>query len=788
MPVLFLNVEDGRLESQLPGHLQRVRIGDLHPGLEPSSKYFLGLVSQSYPLTKLGNGRVSMKAILEKPESEPVSSEVGAINIFAFGKLAEECAKRVHIGDSLAITGFKIVRSPSGNKDGRYYCQLELDDESASSVYICKSEDALAEQAESTGPKQKYIYTPLDQLKKNTVVNVFGVVTFFKPPLCSKGTDYYSLITITDQSSVKLTCMLFSGNPDFLPKVFKNGDIVRFHRLRIKEYKNEKQGSTSAGFSSLVFDGTPGAPVIPRTSSKTFCFSEEDHRTVEVLRSWACSQVSSSRSSVILSAVQPATFLDLTCQLVGKAEVDSCSFLLKVWDGTKFQYPQKVCVVNGAVEGDPRVIHQLRNLTVDILVFDNHAQEAKSLAVGSYLSIYNLHAKCHTSCDDDAKIPCIEFQLHGGTGFGRGIAVLPQNSYCVQELQRRLGAVDPQDYQDLEGISSLEFNDTLNEPSDRESLSTSTNQDFFPTRPIERCQQSSATVLTAHQHVRTTELHIIKKSTAPQKYRIRAKLTYFEPQVLSKSVKLHCPKCNSLLEIPDEEDLNFVLQDCAAMAQNQSLPNTALYNSFLWTRENQEEKIAVHFFKKENWSTPQETMIMIEGGSLQEMYKLSGQFHSVIPVRSEKEHLFLTNLSVPYLFQGKHCYYGCKQCSRPKSLEGLFVLMKSDSYEPDAVAAVLGIVPLQYVVIMKFTFSDGTGSLDAYLWNCSEQFFQIQASEILVNDAMQEKLHDVMNILCPSRAKLDDHPWLECCIRSYNNKDETKPGVLYQIFDTVFAE
>lgn len=787
MPMVFLNVDDGGLESQLPGHLQRVRLNDLRPGMEPSSKYFLGLVSQSYPLTKLGNGRVSLKAILEEPESEPSSSKVGAINIFVFGNLAEECAKRVRKGGTLAITGFKIVKSPSANKDGRHHCQLELDGDNDSSVYICKSDATLAEQAESSGPKQKYIYTPLDQLIKNTVVNVFGVVTFFKPPLCSKGSDYYSLITITDRSNVKLTCMLFSGNPESLPKIFKNGDIVRFHRLRIKEYKNEKQGSASAGFSSLVFDGTPGAPVIPRTSSKTFCFSEEDNKTVEVLRSWACSPVSSSRSSVMLSAVQPATYFDLTCQLVGKAEVDSCSFLLRVWDGTKCLYPQKVCVGNGTMEGDPGIIHQLRNLTIDILVFDNHAQEAKSLKIGSYLTIYNLHAKCHTPCDE-AKIPCLEFQLHGGTRFARGIAVIPENNYYVQELLRRLGAVDPQDYQDLEGISSLEINDTLNELSCREALSTSTNQDFIPARSIERCQQSSATVLTAHQHMKTTPLHIIKKSTAPQKYRIRAKLSHFEPEVLSQSVKLHCPKCNFLQEVPDEEDLNFILQDCAAMTQHQSLPN-ALYDSFLWTRENQEEeKIAVHFLKKENWSTPQETMIMIEGGTLQEMYTLSGQFHSVIPVRSEKERLFLANLSVPYLFQGKQCYYGCKQCSSPKTLEGLHVLMKSDSYKPDAVAAVLGIVPLQYVVIMKFTFSDGTGSLDAYLWNCSEQFFQIQASEILVNDAIQEKLHDVMNILCPSRAKLDDHPWLECCIRSYNNTDETKPSVLYQIFDTVFAE
>lgn len=53
-------------------------------------------------------------------------------------------------------------------------------------------------------------------------------------------------------------------------------------------------------------------------------------------------------------------------------------------------------------------------------------------------------------------------------------------------------------------------------------------------------------VLTDHQDLNNTELKTILNSTAPQQYRIRAKLRTYKPQKLYQSIKLHCSKCNSL--------------------------------------------------------------------------------------------------------------------------------------------------------------------------------------------------------------------------------------------------
>lgn len=100
-------------------------------------------------------------------------------------------------------------------------------------------------------------------------------------------------------------------------------------------YKNETQGITSSGFASLTFEGTLGAPVIPRTSSRYFNFTTEDHKMVETLRTWASVHIPPSSTLVKLCDVQSMQYFDLTCQLLGKAQVDGASFLLKVWNSTR---------------------------------------------------------------------------------------------------------------------------------------------------------------------------------------------------------------------------------------------------------------------------------------------------------------------------------------------------------------------------------------------------------------------------------------------------------------------
>ncbi|XP_057406322.1 protection of telomeres protein 1 isoform X2 [Balaenoptera acutorostrata] len=788
MPLELIKEVKGVPEVDLLSKLHKVDFRYLQPGCDYSRKYIEGKLSLISSLTYGGNRRAVLKIGLQEQENS--NSEINTISVLFFGKLAKDCAKVFYEGDTIAVAGFVILSaSSSTSRDGKLCLFLKASEDFKSTVYVyVKSVRDFSTESMSLVPATHYVYTPLNQLKSGMIVNVYGVVKFFKPPYLSKGTDYCSVVTIVDQTHVKLTCLFFSGNYEALPMIYKNGDIVRFHRLKIQVYKKETQGITSSGFASLTFEGTLGAPIIPRTSSKCFNFTAEDHKMVEALRVWASTHISPSSTLVKLCDVQPMQYFDLTCQLLGKAEVDGASFLLKVWDGTKTPFPSwRVLIQDLVLEGDLSHIHRVQNLTIDILVYDNHVQVAKSLKVGSFLRIYSLHTKLQSvNSENLATFLALEFHLHGGTSYGRGIRVLPESNSDVDQLKKVLESVDLPANQCLDGICQSEHEDSFSNISSSGSVSL---------YEVERCQQLSATnfsnliqkffiVLTDYQYLEKTPLCAILKQKAPQQYRIRAKLRSYKPRRLFQSVKLYCLKCHSLQEVPHEGDLDIILQEGATKTPDSKLQNTSLYDSKIWTTKDQgERKVAVHFVKN-NGILPlsNDCLILIEGGTLNEICKLSNKFHSVIPVRSGHEDLEVLDLSAPFLIQGKIHHYGCKQCSSLRPIQNLNSLVDKTSWIPSSVAEVLGIVPLQHVFVMTFTLDDGTGVLEAYLMD------SIPASEVLMNDGLQQSMDMIMDMFCPPGVKIDAYPWLECFIKSYNVTSGAEQQICYQIFDTTVAE
>ncbi|XP_039095629.1 protection of telomeres protein 1 isoform X2 [Hyaena hyaena] len=730
MPLELIKEVNGVPEVELLSELSKVDFRSLQPGCDYSKKYIQGKLSTISSLTSGGNRTAVLKIALQEQENS--DSEINTINVLFFGKLAKDCAKVFYEGDTIAVAGFTVLSaSSSTSRDGKHCLFLKAFEDFRSTVYVyVKSVRDFSTESMTLVPTAHYIYTPLNQLKGGTIVNVYGVVKFFKPPYLSKGTDYCSVVTIVDQTNVKLTCLLFSGNYEALPIIYKNGDIVRFHRLKIQVYKKETQGITSSGFASLTFEGTLGAPIIPRTSSKYFNFTAEDHRMVEALRVWASTHISPSSTLVKLCDVQPLQYFDLTCQLLGKAEVDGASFLLKV---------------------------------------------------GSFLRIYSLHTKLQSvNLENQATLLALEFHLHGGTSYGRGIRVLPESNSDVDQLKKVLESADLTAIHGFDGICQSEREDSFR------SLSSSGSVSLYE---VERCQQLSATILTDHYYLEKTPLCAILKQKAPQRYRIRAKLRSYKPRSLFQSVKLHCPKCHALQEVPHEGDLDIILQEGAVKTPDIKLQNTSLYDSKMWTTTDQgERKVVVHFVKN-NGILPlsSDCLILIEGGRLGEIYRLANKFHSVIPVKSGHDDLEVLDLSAPFLIQGKAHHYGCKQCSTLRPIQNLNSLVDKTPWSPSSVAEVLGIVPLQHVFVMTFTLDDGTGVLEAYLMD-SDKFFQIPASEILINDDLQQSMDMIMDMFCPSGTKIDAYPWLECLIKSYNVTSGTEQQICYQIFDTTVAE
>ncbi|KAM4748885.1 protection of telomeres protein 1 [Rhinophrynus dorsalis] len=803
MPVLLLKDVAGPMEAQLPSNLRRCLLSELELGVTQTNRCFLGRIMLIYPSTKLGNGLNLLKTVLEDPSEEISDSKIKTIDAFFYGKIAEDCEKVIRQGDTLVISGFRLAKSTSASRDGRHHCQLDIKEENGATVYIFSKPGILeAAQAKSIVPSKKYMYTPLDQLKEGTVANIFGVVKFFKPPYQSKGRDFCSIVTIVDQSDVKLKCILFSAVPEALPKIYKVGDIVRFHRIKIQSFNNEIQGINSIGFSSLVFDGSVNAPVDPKTSSKCYSFTPEDKKCVEVLRDWAANHLNTNESRVKLSDIRPVQFFDLICQVVGKAEVDKSSYLLKVWDGTKCVSPSwKVCVEDEAFEGNIDFINKLQDLIVDILVYDNHVDVAKTLKIGSYIVIHSVHAKMHTaSNENEARFCYVDFHLHGGTAYGRGISVLPEDNCDVQELQKVLDSV----HRCLDYITSIDLTSSLQSPS---------GQEFPPANVLERCQQLSVTVLNSRQKWQATPLTTVIKNKAPQKYRIRARLRSFEPQKLYQSVKLHCTKCKSLQDVPNEDDLSIILQKRANPDFIQREKSTYWYHSAVWETTNQRNRnVTIHFVKKHDiQQNPEDTLIMIEASmSSVQQEESEEETHAIPPVtqplRSQErapacvmcpgEYLASVDLQVVCLHIRIHL--NSQKYLRFSYSLGHFQFTALPFWAQHGSSGVrpgpkhqrnsaLGIEPLRYVFVMHLTLDDGTGLLSSYLWNHAEQFFQISASEIVMDDKLQARLHCIMDTLCPPSKNISEHPWLDCCIKSYNWTDGRKQQICYEIFDTVIT-
>ncbi|XP_034277273.1 protection of telomeres protein 1 isoform X1 [Pantherophis guttatus] len=770
MPLEVLSGSLRVVKNSLPNHLQKVDLEHLQLGRDYANQYIQGSFVTSYQLINLGNGTPFFKIVLQ--ESENSSSRNSSIYILIFGKLAEDCAKVVQQGDIIMVAGFNLTKST--NDPSRHGCQVEVSEEAGSTIYVCTGSSRNATGAETASMKvaPKYTYTPLNHLKNGSVVNLYGAVKFFKPPYLSKGTDYCSVVTIVDQSNVKLVCSFFKAVKDALPQIYRIGDIVRFHRIKIREFNRQMQGISGPGFSSLTFDGNVGTPVIPRTSSKTFSFTDEDRKTVEDLRIWVASNLFSLPPMKKLCDIQPPMFFEFTGKLIGKAKVDGSSYLLKVWDGTKCPFPSwNVLVKEEDLEGDESLLRRLKYLTVDVVAYDNHVHVAKLLKIGQFISMYNVHVKTHSS---ENGRDVMQFLLHGGTGHGRGIAVLPENHPDIIELKSFLDTIDL----------------ALSDDSERASPEPENSYTSLGSC-VERCQQLSVTVLTDHQHFDSTTLNTIRMSNIPQNYRIRARLVKFEPEKLYQSVKLHCPQCNSLQEIPDGTELDSVLREASATCSDSNLQSPSFCNSIVWRTENQgQRQVAVHFVThKELLQDPEDTLVFLEGGTLNEILTFTCKFKGIIPVTAKEDSLVLLDLSVPYFWEGNMQYYGCKHCSKPKAMESLGCLAskQNPSWEHTSIAQELGIVPLEYVFVMKFTLDDGTGTLDVYLLD-SKKFFQIPASKVLINTIYQENMESIMSRLCPTGRTLDDFPWLECFIKSYYVRDGTENRLCYQIFDTTVAE
>uniref|UniRef100_A0A3B4FVA2 Protection of telomeres protein 1 n=1 Tax=Pundamilia nyererei TaxID=303518 RepID=A0A3B4FVA2_9CICH len=477
----------------------------------------------------------------------------------------------------------------------------------------------------SSAKAPKYTYAKLDSLKAGSVVNVYGVVVFFKQPFKSRGTDFCSSLKITDHSNEKIGCTIFCEKLEDHPKIFRNGDIVRMHRVKAQVFNKSITLVNTFGFSVVTFDGVKGAPVEPRTSSRSFHFDPDDQRTVEELRSWAASQAlfASVTSTVPLSAVQPKAYFDLTCQLLAKAPVDTTCTLLRVWDGTRCPHTLlKVIVEPHVTEGQLSFSKERENLIADVLVYDNHVEVARKLKPGVFLRIYNLRAIAGSSTvpgltRSQLQVDHLAFHLHGGTSYGRGIGILPDNKKNVVCSSA--------------AAEGWMFND-----------------EHFSSVGWFLCSERSC----SHDMQKVT-LSEVKRSGLGRVHHVRAQLKAYEPHRLHEALKLYCSKSltvyllTQLMFEGKTKDVILLMGNNPQLLESIKAKNISNEISRLWSRNPSIIK-----------STKTPISWYLTGSTLEEMCQLMASYQNIIPVRASGGHLSLFDLSAPFLFRGRKRYYG----------------------------------------------------------------------------------------------------------------------------------
>ncbi|KAI5100446.1 protection of telomeres protein 1 isoform X2 [Silurus meridionalis] len=709
------------LDTIAPSHVQRISISNLKLTSDYVHTSVKGEVVQKGSVVSCRQRDHLLKAVIQDKETQSSDpSQHTSINVIFFGTMAKDFSQTI--------------------SQGVY----------SSNVFVPSGPDVVSSES-------RYTYVPLNELKPSrNPVNVYGVVTFFKQPFPTKGTDYCSTLKITDQSNVKVSCTIFSERLEDHPKIFQIGDIIRLHRVKAQMFNGSMTLLTTLGWSTVTFDGKIDSPIEPRTSSRTFNFGAVDKHTVEGLRQWAASQLLNKEPTVPLSSVQPKMFFDLTCQLLAKASMDTRCMLLKVWDGTQCTHPLlNVAVAPDALEGKYPQSTAQENMIANVLVYDNHVEGASKLKPGMFLRLYNLHAvpqRAPEQSADSASSLC--FHLHGGTSYGKGLCVLPSESPELQPLKRLLqSAVADED----------EVNDaTLVEAwyTPPEALGERVNEDCFTVRT---CGHTLQQVSLAH----------VKRSATPMVFHVCAKVKSYQPQNLYQCLKLFCPQCTALVEVPNDEVIAQVFQD--AMRGSQPC-------SEQWAITSTVDTISMHVSCDMIVKDTHTQLLFLQGVTLEEVCVISDAHSNVVPVRSDNGRMRLLDFSAPFLFCKDKRYFGCKRCSQSTFVEP--DVSEVEIWDQHNVAKALGVQLMQYALLMKFELVDETGTLEALIWEDAEKFFHVTAADTSACQDSQDKVQTTMDKLHPPGSSMAEHPWLDLCLSAYTVEENGTTQVCYQITNT----
>ncbi|XP_060200018.1 protection of telomeres protein 1b-like isoform X7 [Lycium barbarum] len=180
-------------------------------------------------------------------------------------------------------------------------------------------------------------YTPIAEAMSliNNKVNLIGLVLQTGFPKKSKGTDFFCLVKIIDESYPNggLSVNIFTETMDKLPVVLSHGgDIILLSQVVMKVHESVVYAVFNKKFSSFaLFDGKFSTSFLPYQCYLIYLAKEQDKKFILGLRKWLVDHPTALDSSNFqsLKDIREGGGFNLLCKL--RKHVAGCFGVLESW-------------------------------------------------------------------------------------------------------------------------------------------------------------------------------------------------------------------------------------------------------------------------------------------------------------------------------------------------------------------------------------------------------------------------------------------------------------------------
>ncbi|KAI8584717.1 hypothetical protein K450DRAFT_267368 [Umbelopsis ramanniana AG] len=381
--------------------------------------------------------------------------------------------------------------------------------------------------------------TLLRDIKKNTIVDIYGVVTKFKLPTKTRGQDFVCSISVADPSRGMgqmgdTSINLFHHNSQTLPQFRGTGDIFVLRRARVQAFQNKlqcvsiKSNTTWAIIPSRPSGKDPSNEIVPvNIPGMVLSLDEKDYHVIRILQDWLQTMPSSGNTFATLAPQpsgnnsttfqfpgkmlrtisqinRPGLFSDLVAEVVGHySDTERKTTQLLVVDYTTNELLVDQEISRFGVAGRRVIMCTL---------FDEHHQYCPKVNTGSFVFIRNANSKLDMN-------QCLELRVHGDRDrklMNPGVRLLARDDpRLVPLLEKR--------HEYMSSIQQLPKKSTLQLNSDS--------------------SQQRVWTVTKHKDINITPLSTVVASKMANKFRVRACVIDYKPKIIKDMVRPWCSRC-----------------------------------------------------------------------------------------------------------------------------------------------------------------------------------------------------------------------------------------------------